>query len=137
MENHARTFFATLLIAACLSALSCEQEPSQTIFEGKVLSRDKGVPLTDVYVYITGHGIASIYSYPIINFTVPVNEDGGFRLVVPYQDGLRNFSVMVSPDNGPDTVPFDITRIDCSPFKCEHFRVGKTYKFDIRVSDPN
>jgi hypothetical protein len=86
---------------------------------------------------ITGHGIASIYTYPIINFTVPLDQDGGFRLVVPFQEGLRNFSVQALPDNGPETVPFDISLMDCSPFNCEHFLVGKTYKFDIRISDPD
>lgn len=137
MENQSRKFFAALLIATCLSVLACEQEPRQTVFEGKVLSRDNGVPLTDVFVYITGYRIASIYRYPIINFTVPVDQDGGFRLVVPYQEGLKNFSVQILPDNGPETVPFDISLMDCSPNNCEHFLAGKTYKFDIRVSDPD
>jgi len=122
-------------ICSLLLILGCERE-DPTIFSVDVVDLNTGSKIPDATLLL------SIYEKPPSIMTLPgiirtdtiqTDNQGYFRLVVPYDERYSRFTISALKKVGNDTYEFVNSEADCNPYDCSSFRPGQIYIFKLKV----
>ena len=124
-----------LQICFLLAILSCESE-NPTLFSVNVVDFKTGNKIPEATLLLSIYEKpASIMNLPgiIRTDTIQTDNQGYFRLVVPYDEQYSRFTISALKKVGNDTYEFVNSEEDCNPYDCSSFRPGQVYKFKLKV----
>jgi hypothetical protein len=122
-------------ICSVLLILGCESE-NPTIFSVDVVDLNTGNKIPGATLLLSIYEKpASIMTLPgiIRTYTIQTDNQGYFRLLVPYDERYSRFTISALKKVGNDTYEFVNSEDGCNPYDCSSFRPGQVYKFKLKT----
>jgi len=103
------------------------KDDDPTIFEGKVVYADGEAPYSEGKVHIALYG-----HWPLADVLkrkdIELDDTGKFSAQLEHNDDGRYCIIGITPNDRVVNPYTEATGLDCSPFNCDEFEPGKSYK---------